>query len=204
MKQKKDKRKEIKVWLLGYAVYLLLAWGSFRWWVKLPEVIEELWFKPMIWLMPWFWWYLAKKGRPRLFGGKRTKAVFWGLAVGIVYFLLVFWLRQDLRLGWNWDILGLGIATAVIEEMAISGLFLGLWDEEWGKKMSHVWGTMLLVVVVHLPISLFVYRFGGVDLWGQILLVGGVAGINGWIRQRSGNVISPILARLGLMLAILV
>jgi len=70
--------------------------------------------------------------------------------------------------------------------------------------MSHVWGTVLLVVVVHLPISLFVYQFGGVDLWGQILLVGGVAGINGWLRQKSDNVISPILARLGLMLAILV
>ena len=70
--------------------------------------------------------------------------------------------------------------------------------------MSHIWGTMLFVVIIHLPINLFVYQFGGIDLWGQVLLVGGVAGINGWLRQRSGNVISPILARLGLMLAILV
>ena len=204
MKQKKDKRKEIRVWLLGYVVYLLLVWGSFRWWVRLPEVIEELWFKPVIWLMPWFWWYLAKKGSPRLFKGDRMKAIIWGLGAGLIYFLMVFWLRQDLRLGWSWDMLGLSVTTVVVEELAMSGLFLGLWDEEWGKKMSHVWGTMLFVVVIHLPINLFIYRFGGMDLWGQILLVGGVAGINGWLRQKSDNVISPILARLGLMLAILV
>lgn len=203
MKQK-NKRREVKVWLLGYVVYLLLVWGSFRLWVKLPEVIEELWFKPVVWLMPWLWWYLAKGRRPKLFEGGIKRAVVWGLMTGLVYFLMIFWLRQDLRLGWSWDMLGLGVVIAVVEEMVMSGLILGLWDEEWGKKMIHIWGVVLLVVVVHLPISLFVYKWGGVDLLGHILLIGGVAGINGWLRQKSDNVISPILARLGLMLAVLV
>lgn len=204
MRQKKNQKKESKIWLLGYVVYLLLVWGSFRWWVRLPEVIEELWFKPVIWLMPWFWWYIAKGRRPRLFDGDKKRAVFLGLLVGAIYFLTIFWLRRDLRLGWSWDILGLSVVIAVVEETTMSGLFLGLWDEKWGKKMSHVWGVLLLVILVHLPMSLFVYRSEGLDLWGQILLIGGVAGINGWLRQKSNNVISPILARLGLMLAVLV
>ena len=62
----------------------------------------------------------------------------------------------------------------------------------------------MLAILVHLPISLFVYRSGGLDLMGQVFLIGGVAGINGWLRQKTDNVISSVLARLGLMLAVLV
>lgn len=204
MRQNKDDKKKSKIWLLGYAVYLLLVWGSFRWWIRLPEVIEELWFKPVIWLMPWVWWYVTDKRRTKLFEGNKGRAVLWGLLVGLMYFLIVFWLRRDLSLGWSWNILGLSIVTAVVEEVTMSGLFLGLWDKRWGKKMSHVWGVVLLVVLVHLPISLFVYQSRGLDLLGQVLLIGGVAGVNGWLRQKSDNVISSILARWGLMLAVLV
>jgi len=204
VRKKRDRKVEVRGWMIGYVVYLLLIWGSFRYWISLPEVIEELWFKPVIWLMPWLWWYLAKKGKPELFEGKLGRAIIWGLLVGGIYFLTVFLLRRDLRIGWSIDIFGLSLVTAMVEETTMSGLFLGLWDEEWGKKVGHLLGVMILVVLVHLPINIFVYKLAGVDLLGQVLLLGSVAGLNGWLRRKSGNVISPILARWGLMLAVLV
>ena len=175
MKKKKDEKREMSLWLCGYVVYLLLVWGVFRWWVRLPEVIEELWFKPVIWLTPWFWWYWGKKGKPELFSGNKLKAIVWGLLAGGLYFLLVSLLRSDLKVSFSLNLIALGLVTAVVEELTLSGLFLGLWDEGWGKRMLHVWGVVLLSVGVHLPIVLFVYKWSGVDLLGQILLVGGVA-----------------------------
>lgn len=204
MRQKKNSEVEVRGWMIGYVVYLLLVWGSFRYWISLPEIIEELWFKPVIWLMPWLWWYLAKRGKPELFKGGLGRALVWGLLAGGVYFLAVFLLRRDLGIGWSVDIFGLSLVTAIVEEMTMSGLFLGLWDEEWGKKAGHLLGVMLLVVLVHLPINVFIYKLAGIDLLGQVLLIGSVAGLNGWLRRKSENVISPILARWGLMLAVLV
>jgi len=55
-----------------YYFYLLLVWGSFRYWIRLPEVVEELWFKPVIWLLPLYWWRISLKGKPELFSGKKV------------------------------------------------------------------------------------------------------------------------------------
>ena len=202
----KKERKEIFKWLFGYVVYLLLVWLGFRYFVRLPEVIEELWFKPVVWLIPWFWWRMGKKGRPALFEGKWGKTILSGIVMGGGYFWLIRGLRGELILNsgdWTLDILGTSLSTAVVEEMVFSGLILGLLDEIWGKRWKHLLIVILLTMVVHWPIKIFVYRLGMAELVASSLLVGSVAGINGWLRRVTGNTVSAILARWGMILAVL-
>ena len=47
--------------VLVYYVYLLMAWGLFRLLVRLPDIIEELWFKPVVWMFPLWWLWLREK-----------------------------------------------------------------------------------------------------------------------------------------------
>jgi hypothetical protein len=45
-------------------VYLLLVWGFYRFYFHLPQEIEEVVVKPILWLFPVF--YLVKKEKAKL------------------------------------------------------------------------------------------------------------------------------------------
>jgi len=49
--------------------------------------------------VPWFWWYIAKGRRPRLFDGDKKRAVFLGLLVGAIYFLTYFLVKARFKTG---------------------------------------------------------------------------------------------------------
>jgi len=57
------------------ATYLLIVWGFYRFLFKLPEEIEELIIKPLVWLLPVF--YLLRKEKVGLSSiGVTTKRLF--------------------------------------------------------------------------------------------------------------------------------
>jgi len=178
-----------------YYVYLLLVWGVFRYWVRLPEVIEELWFKPIIWLVPLFWWRVSLGGKPKLFNNKWFLSGGLGVLVGIFYFGLFKIMGFAGQMNWGLNLLGIALVTAVVEELTFSGFVLGL--------MDNLVMVGLMVVGVHLPINIFVYGVGGRELLGVVVWLFSVAVINGWIRQKTGNVTGSIIARFMLMLAVL-
>lgn len=181
-----------------YYFYLLITWGSFRYFVRLPDVIEELWFKPLIWLVPLFWWNLALPTKVEMFGKGWARSVLWGLMLGLVYFVLV----RKFTLGWWWSIemFGVALATAVTEELVFSGFIAGyLLKTQRGHWVN--WLILgVMVIGVRIPLLLFVHRLGVVDMFGVLLLAGAAGMINAWIRIRTGNVAGSILARLGMIL----
>ncbi|MBU1256859.1 hypothetical protein KKA49_04185 [Patescibacteria group bacterium] len=189
--------------LIVYYIYLLLVWGCFRYFVRLPEVIEELWFKPVIWLVPLFWWRMSLGGKPKLFNNKWFLSGGLGLLVGILFFSLIriFGIRGEGVLDLN--LLGVVLATAVVEELTFSGFILGLMDKFYKIKQVNLVMVGLMVVGVHLPINIFVYGVGGRELLGVVVWLFSVAVINGWVRQKTGNVVGSIIARFVLMLAVL-
>ena len=186
-----------------YYFYLLLVWGSFRYWIRLPEVVEELWFKPVIWLLPLYWWRISLKGKPELFSGKWLVSGGWGVAVGVLYFVLLKVLGAVGQTGWNLDLLGIALVTAIVEELTFSGLVLGVLDWVRGKKGLNLIVVGLMVVGVHLPINIFVFGLRGRELVGVLLWLFSVAVINGGLRQKTGNVVGSIVARFGLMFSVL-
>lgn len=186
-----------------YYVYLLLVWGSFRYWVRLPEVIEELWFKPVIWLLPLFWWRMSFKKDVKFSSDRWLLSGGLGLLVGLFYFGLIRVFNIGGGVDWSLDLFGVLLATSIVEELTFSGLVLGILDLTRGKKIINLVLIGLMVMGVHLPINVFVNGLAGKELLGVMIWLFSMAIINGWVRQKTGNVLGSVIARLGLMLSII-
>jgi len=185
-----------------YYLYILIVWGSFRYLVRLPEVIEELWFKPVIWLVPLFWWQFSLKEKVKMFEKGGIASCLLGICVGLMYFFLI--RRFNIEgLGWKTDLLGVVVATAVTEELTFSGFIAGYLEKIQKGKWANLLIVGLMVAVIRLPILLFVYELGVGDLIGVVLFSGASGVINAWIRVETGNVAGSILARMGLNMAVL-
>ncbi|HCQ31322.1 TPA: hypothetical protein DIU27_02990 [Candidatus Collierbacteria bacterium] len=185
-----------------YYLYILIIWGSFRYFVQLPSVIEELWFKPVIWIIPLFWWQLSMKEKVQMFGKKWTASCLMGLFVGAMYFILI--RRFNLTgLKWETNLLGVVLATAVTEELTFSGFVAGYLEKIQKGKWINLLIVGLMVSVIRLPILMFVYKLGVGELLGVFLFSGASGVINAWIRVETGNVSGSVLARMGLNLAVL-
>jgi len=179
--------------LIFYFVYLVIVWGSFRYFVRLPEIIEELWFKPVLWLLPLIWWQFSLKSRLNMFKGNKVGALLWGLLGGVIYVIL---LRVLVGRSFSLDVNKVGIAfvTAVVEELTFAGFMLSvLLAEKKGEEWS-LFFVSLGFALIHLPINIFVLHLPIVALLGAFLLAFCVGMINGFLRLRSKSVWSPILA----------
>lgn len=199
MRSKKD---ESFSKVLMYYVYLLAAWGLFRLLIRLPEVIEELWFKPVVWMLPLWWLWSREKRRVIFFEGSVKKALLWGMGLGLLYGLVA-WLAGlskygEIRLdsevmGWL-DVVGIGLVTAVTEEVVFSGYLLqkikGFVVSEW----MAITLTGLGFALLHLPIAIFVYGYGGGEMLGFLVVIMLMAMGNYWVMMRTRNVIAPILS----------
>jgi len=185
-----------------YYIYLVLMWGSFRYFIRLPEVVEELWFKPVLWLIPLFWWNLALREKVVMFGKKWGQSLLLGLMVGVFYFLILkFKSLGSFQVDFN--LMGIAFATAVTEELTFSGFVAGYLEKIRRGKMFNLIMVGLMTAVIRLPILLFVYQATREEILGVMLVALASGVINAWIRVRSGNVTGSVLARLGMNLAAL-
>lgn len=197
--------KPKKAWrrVFSYYSYLLVVWGFFRLMFRFPEVVEEVWFKPVIWLLPLFWVWFGDKERVKFFEGGKIKAILWGLGVGLVYAAvaaLAEWGKMGGLVkiedsGWFWsDIVGLGLVTAISEEMVFSGyIFSSIW--RLSKNLWMAMGmTAVMAALIHIPMAVFVLNYSVVQLTGYLTLVLLVSLGNAWVMSRTKNVLSPILS----------
>ena len=182
--------------LLVYYVYLIIAWGIFRIIFDLPEVVEELWFKPVIWLVPLMVWNMAMGKKRVVFFEK--KGLLLSLASGLMI-SCVYWLIFNLSGGinfYNWNNLGIALSVAVVEELTFSGFIFGFL-----KKMSGISPLKALLVTAglaslsHAPFLLFEVSLSYLTILSSLLFVFGYSMINTSIRMVSGNVVGSIVAR---------
>ena len=154
-----------------YATYLIIFWAFYRFLFKLPDEIEELIIKPIVWLIPLF--YFVKKeslGFDSLgFTFKNLfPAVYLSLGLGAIFVvegILTNYLKYG---GFNFGAnigttplmfsLGLSFATAFSEETAFRGyIFSRLWSvtkSEWTANLV----TTLLWTGIHIPIAFFIWK----------------------------------------------
>ena len=188
-----------RLWI--YFLYLFFVWGSFRYLIKLPDVIEELWFKPIIWLVPLFWWNISLKKKVVFFENQWVETVVWGMGIALLYWLLFSrWKVPRVNL----DVLGVAMATAIVEEITFSGFLSGYLERFYKNSWWNLLLTGSMAGVMRLPIATFVYRLSPVMTMGVVLLTIATTVIHAWIRQKTGNVVGSIIARVGMNLAILV
>ncbi len=176
-----------------YFIYILVMWGSFRYFIRLPEVVEELWFKPLIWLTPLVWWRFSLHKKIDLFRGSIFPTLLWGFVGALLYFVV---LRLVLPFPFVFDLnkMGIALVTAMIEELTFAGFILSLLVAEKKNEMLALSLTGLGFALIHLPINLFVFHLPIVPLAGAFLLAFFVALINGFLRLRSKNVLAAVIA----------
>lgn len=153
------------------ATYLLITWGFYRFLFQLPEEVEELVIKPIIWLVPVF--ILLRKEKATLASiGITLKnlfpAVYFALGLGaffiieavIINFVKHGGLDFSANIGQKALLTSLCIsfATAISEEISFRGyLFSRVWSalgKEWVANIA----TSAVWALIHVPVTLFVWN----------------------------------------------
>lgn len=185
------------------AATILIFWGFYRLLFKLPEEIEELLIKPLIWLLPVF--YFLKKEKLGISSlGITTKnlfpAIYLSLALGVTFAIegvIVNFIKYkgvdfSANIGNFWVALGLSAATAVSEELAFRGyLFNRVWQafgSEWRANLL----TSLVWAAVHVPISIFWWELDFAGTLGYLIITLTFGIGSAFVFARTKNVFSSI------------
>ena len=188
------------------ALYILIIWGLYRYLFKLPDNIEELVVKPLLWLIPVIF-FVRKEGLGLASLGFTLKnlfpSIYLSLAIGVVFVgeaLIINYLKYG-QFDFSANVgqmqlssaLFLSFATAVTEEVTFRGyVFNRVWaalNNEWVANIavSVVWA------LVHLPITVFIWNL---SLSGSLtyLLLTTLFGIgSAFVFARTRNILSPII-----------
>lgn len=165
-------RKELAVkYLTIYAVYILIVWGFYRVLFKLPDNIEEIILKPVIWLTPLFFLLRREKLKISSLGitlKNLFPAIYLSLGLGAIFAIEAIFLNflkyKTFNFGANIGQGGLilslliSFATAFSEEVSFRGyIFNRLWgvlNNEWLANII----TSFIWALVHIPVTIFVWK----------------------------------------------
>lgn len=190
----------------SYSVFLLLVWSFYRFLFQLPDQVEELIVKPLVWLMPIFW-LTAKEELSLTSLGITFKnlfpSIYLSLGLGAVFvveavltnFLKYGHLNFAANIG-NLPLmssLGISFATAFSEEITFRGYIFGRLNialkDEWAANIT----STIIWTMVHIPIAFFVWKL---SLAAGILylVLTAIFGIgSAFIFGRTKNIVGSIL-----------
>jgi len=196
-------------------LYLIvfIFWGLYRLIFRLPEEVEEIILKPIVWLGPTFYlvFKVEKKGLSSL--GYSFKSLRSSLGKGLIFgilFLGMGLILQVLRgrsILWgnllNYQFLlstfGLALMTALSEETVFRGYILNRLEEVLGKSLVPNIITSIGFALIHLPVSVFVYHLALPQLFSYLLLVFLSSMGSGLIFSWSGGIWGAILVHVFLV-----
>ncbi|HSX48956.1 MAG TPA: CPBP family intramembrane glutamic endopeptidase [Candidatus Saccharimonadales bacterium] len=161
---------------ISFFTVLFIVWGLYRLLFKLPDEVEELIIKPLVWVVPVI--FLVRRERATLESiGLTLKnlfpAIYMSLALGSVFVveavILNFLKYGKLNFGANLGSQTLMVslvtsfATAFSEELVFRGyIFTRLWgalNNEWTANLI----TSILWTLIHVPITILVNKLAPVD-----------------------------------------
>ncbi len=203
-------KKEVAIkHALYLSVYLFFVWGIYRYLFRfsgIPEGVEELIIKPILWLVSVF--YLVKKEKLGITSVGITKknlfpSIYFALALGaffviegvILNFVKYGGINFSANLGQTAFVasLGISLATAITEEITFRGyLFNRVWgalNREWTANIltSLFWG------IIHIPIALFLWDLSSSGTLGLLILTTVFGMGSAFVFARTKNVTSSIL-----------
>lgn len=153
--------------------FIFVVWGCYRFLIKLPDEVEELFLKPLVFLGPI---YLVLKKEKKGWGsvgwsGKDFfKNMYLGIGLGMVFAvegLLVNYIKHGgfnfmvFEGGGQWLLtsLVLAVATAISEETVFRGFIMGRLLQLWKDEISATLVSSILFVIIHWPVTLFVLKY---------------------------------------------
>lgn len=190
-----------------YSTYLIVIWAFYRFLFQFPEQIEELVIKPVLWLVPLFYYTFQKEHLGPSSLGFTFKNLFPAIYISIglgALFLLEAILANYFKYGsFNFaanignlplfSSLGLSFGTAISEETAFRGyIFNRLWFVTRSQWVSNLISSALWTVV-HVPIAFFVWKLDGVSAIIYLALTAAFGIGSAYIFSRTKNIFGSIL-----------
>lgn len=155
----------------AYASYLIIVWAFYRFLFQFPDDVEELVIKPIVWLLPLFF-YLKKENFGISSLGFTFKnlfpAIYLSLGLGTIFVvegLLTNYLKYGgFSFGANLGnlpfltSLGLSFATAFSEETAFRGYVFSRLMYVTKSEVSANLITTAIWTGIHVPIAFFIWK----------------------------------------------
>ena len=153
--------------------FVFLIWGCYRFLIKLPDEVEELFLKPLVFLGPIFWVLRREKRDLKSVGWSTDnffRGMYLGIGLGMVFAaegLLVNYIKYGgfnfmvFEGGGQWLLtsLVLALATAISEETVFRGFIMGRLLELWKDEISATLVSSILFVIIHWPVTFFVLKY---------------------------------------------
>ena len=188
------------------SVYLLIVWGFYRFLFQLPEAIEELFIKPVVWLVPVFYLLWKEKEKVSSLGitfKNLFPAVYYALGLG-AFFVMEALIINFVKYGGKFNLganlgdlplltsFGLSFATAISEELTFRGyVFTRIW-KFLGNELYANLVTSLFWALIHVPITFFVWKldFSAALIYLFLTTLFGMG--SAFVYARTKNILSPI------------
>lgn len=186
--------------------FLLIVWGCYRLIFKLPDSVEEVFIKPLVWIIPVL--YFVRNERRNLESVGITfknlfQSIYASLALGSFFVIIAVIsnyikygkLNFGANLGGESILLSLLIsfATAISEEVVFRGyIFSHLWEGLHDEIQANLI-TSLGWTIIHIPITIFVNKLDPLSaiIYLVLTFIFGVG--SAFLYARTRNVASSIL-----------
>lgn len=188
---------------------ILLLWALYRYYIRLPEWVDEFIFKPLIFVVPVAWYVRSYEKRPLeslgLTGKNFFKSIYIGLGFGLLFAiegLLVNYFKygkitiNPIEAYQRYGIillLILSVATAYSEELLSRGFVFGrIYEKRKSLAYAAILST-LMFVALHIPILVTTLKFEGMTLVIFFLTDFLLGLVNAFLYYNTGSLITPIL-----------
>ena len=202
-----QKRRAVLRRVFWFYAYLLLVWGFYRWLFRLPEMIEELVLKPLLWLGPTFLLVKFKEKRTVLtslgfFKKNIFRSFYLGILAGIGFAVtgLVLHLLKYGRLnfvplekGVFWLTFVLSLATALVEETVFRGYILNRLFEVLRDEWKSLLVSSIGFALIHLPMTIFALHYNLAQIYVYGVLVFFYSLGSGILFLRTGTLWASVL-----------
>lgn len=192
-----------------FVVFLFVVWGAYRFLTRNNEWVDELIFKPVIWVLPVL--YIVKKIEKKSLEtiGLTNKNLFrnlyigWGVGAlfafeGIVTNAFkyggVSFSPESFKPMELLTLILISFFTAFSEELVFRGYVMTRLSEGLKNPMFANVLAALLFSLLHVPIALYVLHYNVVDLisFEWVMFVMGV--VNGYLFIRMKNIVVPVMS----------
>lgn len=192
--------------------WIVLAWALYRYFLRLPEWVDEFIFKPLIFVAPVLW-YVRRKEKSRLTTlGLTTKNLFTSIYIGLGFgfiFALEGLAANAIKYGKlqimpiaSFTQYGMGmllllsLATALTEEILSRGF---VFNRLIAAKKSLPYASLvstLMFVILHVPILVLSLKLHGMALV-LFFITDFVLGLaNSLLFYNTGSLVAPVLVHL--------
>ncbi|MBL7150788.1 CPBP family intramembrane metalloprotease [Candidatus Microgenomates bacterium] len=205
--EKKIRKRVIQILILWGLIAIL--WGMYRYFFRFSEIVDELIFKPLIFLTPvlWFVKFKERKSWPSL-GLTKThlrKSILIGLCLGLFFCLegiLTSWFKnkelifnpKQLSIGGIFGAGFLSLITGFSEELLSRGFLMNRFWKLFDSEFLANFLSSVLFTFSHLPIAVLVLYYTERDLFSYSLLIFILSVADGFIFGRTKNISGSIIS----------